>query len=108
MDNLDGITTGSYDIVTASGTSYRLDLDQKTATRHRLATAPVDDFESAELRKDGAILVLVRILRCEVGHGLNLILDNVDDYDGYGGTLRRGTAVVSITEAENETAAEAA
>lgn len=89
---------GRYDVTTASGTVYLLDLDASTALR-RPRAAPAEGSPASDLRKDGAPVRLINIVRCVVGENLTLSLGGVDDYPGYAGTTRLATRVISIVAA---------
>ena len=98
MQNLTDVDTGTFTIQTATGTSYVLDLTARTALRRPRSATPAPGFEDlpSGLRRDEAAVPLRRILMCTVGSPMTLVLDSVDDYDGYQGTLRFATTVTSI------------
>jgi hypothetical protein len=98
MNELTTTSHGRFDVTTTSGTVYLLDLDARTALR-RPRAAPSAGNESSDLRKDGAPVRLINIVRCVVGENLTLSLGGVDDYPGYAGTTRLATSVISIVAA---------
>ena len=100
MDTLlDTTAAGIYQIDTASGSRYLIDMASRTAPRTTKVTAPADPTWTSEtLRKDSAAVKLVKIISCSVGEPLMLSLDQVDLYEGYAGTIRLGTPVVGILE----------
>lgn len=88
--NLADETTGVYALRTTSGARYTINLDERTLTRH------VDngDEETAELRRDGDTVDLLRVVIARVGYGAVFVIDlNVDDVVG---TVRETTPVLSI------------
>lgn len=98
MDSLDDSTTvGTFIVVTASGSSYLLDMAARTSTRTTGQPDIDGGWKSETLRKDDAAVALTSIISCKVGAPLVLTLGGVDDYPGYAGTVRRGTPVFSIT-----------
>lgn len=82
--SLDGVASGSWRVETASGSVYRLDLDEQTLRRIN------DDYA---LRRDGEVLPLHRVLRCDVGVGGNFAIEVVDDAV----TFRLTSTILSIT-----------
>lgn len=94
--------TGSYLIRTASGSAYMVDLTppDRTGTRLKQEFPGVPDedgdFPVSTLRRDGAPVSLVRVIRMLVGFKADYLLDLIQD----GRTLtRRGTTpIVSIEE----------
>jgi len=95
MDSLADTDLGTFAVDTASGTRYELDTVARTALRVPRTNEPAT-HEPADLRKDGTAVVLVSIASCTLGLPLTLILGAVDNYDGYGGTVRRATPVTAI------------
>ncbi|KQQ28653.1 hypothetical protein [Frondihabitans sp. Leaf304] len=81
--------TGVYLVVTLTGSHYRIDFDQKTATRF---PDPDDADPAKNLRQDENERPLLRMGALEIGHDLVMVL-NIRG-DGIP-TVRRTTPVVS-------------
>lgn len=87
---------GVYLVTTATGSRYRLDLNNRTASRRMAATAPIVDFLDAgfsRLRRDGETLELLMVEACRVGEPAKLWLQVRTDAVV---TLRTTSPVVQI------------
>lgn len=92
---------GRWLMRTASGSSYLLDLDEKTAQRIQGSTNadPERAFHfSQPLRRDGDALPLVAMEPVRLRESAFLLLSQVDDYEGYVNTTRMTTPVTSVEE----------
>ena len=89
MRSLTDKSAGRWFVTTASGSRYLLDLDAHTSQR-------VPSVASSDLRRDEQPVPLLRIITCEVGVLLELVIDVRGDGVV---TYRRGTAVEEIEAA---------
>ncbi len=82
-------------MVTTQTSRHLIDLDARTVTRIDGAGTPVADarFTVSALRRDRDSVQLLRVLRCEVGYPMELLLRVRDDAV----TARRTTPVVAIS-----------
>lgn len=86
--SIDNTTTGRWLITTESGTHYLLNMDRRWVIRER---SP----ESVPMRRDNSLVGLVKLVTCQVGEEMHLIVDVRRD-----GTLttRDSTPVVHIKQ----------
>ena len=86
VETLMGVYAGRWRIRTEHS-SYVLDLDARTITRDP------QHADASELSNDGATIPLVALVRCEIGRGMNAIIQHPDrDCQ----TTRATTPVVKI------------
>jgi hypothetical protein len=71
VDQLTNSSKGLWSIETLSGSSYLLDLDSRVVLRQ----ADPSDDEDGTLRWDGDPIRLIRLVHCEVGTNMFLLLD---------------------------------
>lgn len=92
-DALTPTARGRYLVRTRTST-YVLDLDERTLTRHPDgATATDSEYIAADMRKDGRAVPLRALLQCAVGVQLVTVIDvRGDGVD----TVRMSTEVISI------------
>lgn len=88
MDSLLDAVSGTFTVLTESGSRYLIDLDDNTLTR-----LPFDDDELSVMRRDGEPVKLMAIRDLTVGRPGELVV-----FLGIGQflTTRRTTTVVSI------------
>ncbi len=84
--------------MTTQTSVHLIDLDRRAVTRVDGAGTPVagHGFAVSALRLDRESVELIELVRCEVGAEMELLLRVRDDCV----TLRRTTAIVAITPAE--------
>ncbi|MHA7191126.1 hypothetical protein ACX80N_12630 [Arthrobacter sp. MDT2-16] len=90
--------TGTYLVITATGSHYVLDMAAKTVTRQMAVTAPRLDYLEigfTELRRDGEPVQLHMLEACRVGLSALLWIQVRDDHIT---TLRTTSPVVQIQE----------
>lgn len=90
VDSLTDDATGCYLVVTQSGSQYWLDLGRRILRR---MAGPVFHAER-RLRRDGEDIVLLEVMRCELGQPMILLINLAAP--GVYSTIRISTPVVSI------------
>ena len=90
MDQLTNSSKGLWSVETLSGSNYLLDLDSRVLLRQ---ADPATDGDNT-LRRDGEPIRLIRLLRCEVGDHM-LLLVNLS-VPGVLWTTRVSTTVLRI------------
>ncbi len=70
MDQLTNSSKGLWSVETLSGSNYLLDLDSRVLLRQ---ADPATDGDNT-LRRDGEPIRLIRLLRCEVGDNMILVV----------------------------------
>jgi hypothetical protein len=91
LDRLSASEGGTWLITSANASRYLVDLDGRTLTRFRGAGEP---GETAELRRDGEAVPLLRLTRCRVGVPMHVLID----VRGDGITSERVTSDVNSIE----------
>lgn len=91
LDRLSASESGTWLITSANASRYIVDLDGRTLTRFRGAGEP---GETAELRRDGEAVPLLRLTRCRVGVPMHVLID----VRGDGITTERVTSDVNSIE----------
>jgi hypothetical protein len=86
--------TGTYLIVTTSGSRYLINYDRMTLTRITSA----EQTDASTLRRDGEEINILTIGPCTVGHRLLLVVDL--HVPGVDFTFRPTTEVVSIEQVD--------
>jgi hypothetical protein len=90
VDQLTNGSRGLWSVETLSGSNYLLDLDSRVILRQ----ADPSSEDDGTLRRDGDPIRLVRLLNCEVGNNMSLVVDlNVP---GVLWTTRISTTVLRI------------
>lgn len=88
--------TGLWQITTATGSKYLLDMDARNVTRRMAANAPIVAFLKvgfAELRRDGESLDLLMLEKCKIGEPAQMFIQVRDDHIP---TLRTTSPVMFI------------
>jgi hypothetical protein len=86
---------GRYLVLTASGSLYEIDLDQKTLCRR---PSP-GDLSQDTLRRDGQNVELLELRECTVGRRMIVVIDL--RWERVPSTTRVSTPVIVITAAPN-------
>ena len=94
------VCSGRIQILTASGSTYDIDLDRQELVRIRNPHQPTDpeSIESAALRRDGTPLKVLQIVRLEVGRRADFILEPLGNPRNTNATWRSTTTVLAIEE----------
>jgi hypothetical protein len=95
LTRITDVDVGTYLLLTASGTAYRLEVraDGGTLTRYPREEPSSAGYERADLRQDGEPLPLLGIIQAEVGTPAVFLVDV--RHDGIP-TLRTTTPVLTI------------
>ena len=94
------VRSGRIRVLTASGSTYDIDLDPQELVRVRNPHQPTDpeSIESAALRRDGTPIRVLQILRLEVGRRAEFILEPLGNPRDTVATRRSTTTVLAIEE----------
>lgn len=87
---LEDSVPGRYEVITASGSRYVIDLHRMRLRR----LPPVGGWADRTLRRDGAEISLLEVVACTVGREMVLLVDLC--VPGVIATTRRTTPVMSI------------
>ena len=94
------VRSGRIQILTASGSTYDIDLDRQELVRIRNPHQPTDpeSIESAALRRDGTPIKVLQIVRLEVGRRAEFILEPSGNPRKTNATWRSTTTVLAVEE----------
>lgn len=96
-------TDGTWVVKTRSA-AYLLDLDEKLAVR-KPNSEPEENYQSADLRKDGEAWQVEEVVTCEVGSPMKVYASGIND-DPQVKTLRLTTPVISIEKVSERRASQ--
>lgn len=88
---------GMVVVQTASGSTYEIDWDNMRLRRVPRSAQRSDDFECADLRRDGSWVTVLEVRQLAVGQSASFVLEPLGDRRWVYATHRTTTPVQTIT-----------